>query len=78
MTHRAGRDAEFRAFVRTHHPDVGGDPDVFVAGLAAYGHSPRTAATPPITVVRSRSLAGRVRRLRRVLRRRPSRTTPLR
>lgn len=23
-----------RAFVRTHHPDVGGDPEVFAAGLA--------------------------------------------
>lgn len=25
---------EFREFVRAHHPDRGGDPDVFVAGLA--------------------------------------------
>ncbi|CAM01178.1 hypothetical protein A8924_2265 [Saccharopolyspora erythraea NRRL 2338] len=33
-----GRDAavraDLRAFVRTHHPDVGGDPEVFAAGLA--------------------------------------------
>ena len=26
--------AEFREFVRTHHPDRGGDPEVFVAGMA--------------------------------------------
>jgi hypothetical protein len=29
--------SEFRAFVREHHPDRGGDPDVFVAGLARFG-----------------------------------------
>jgi hypothetical protein len=28
--------AEFRAFVREHHPDRGGDPDEFVAGLARF------------------------------------------
>jgi hypothetical protein len=27
----------FRAFVREHHPDRGGDPEVFVAGLAGFG-----------------------------------------
>jgi len=27
--------AAFREFVRTSHPDRGGDPDVFMAGLAA-------------------------------------------
>ncbi|GAA4828914.1 hypothetical protein GCM10023201_15370 [Actinomycetospora corticicola] len=34
--------AEFRAFVRRHHPDVGGDPEVFRRGLAAFraGRSP--------------------------------------
>jgi len=26
--------AAFRAFVRDNHPDRGGDPDVFIAGLA--------------------------------------------
>lgn len=25
--------AAYREFVRTHHPDVGGDPDEFIAGL---------------------------------------------
>ncbi|MDN5916826.1 MAG: hypothetical protein L0I76_17260 [Pseudonocardia sp.] len=28
--------AAYRSFVRTHHPDRGGDPEVFVAGLAHY------------------------------------------
>jgi hypothetical protein len=27
----------FRAFVREHHPDRGGDPGVFLAGLARFG-----------------------------------------
>lgn len=27
----------FRAFVRENHPDRGGDPEVFVAGLARFG-----------------------------------------
>lgn len=33
----AGLDkAAFRAFVRDHHPDRGGDPEVFVAGLRRF------------------------------------------
>jgi hypothetical protein len=28
--------AAFRAFVRTHHPDVGGDPAEFAEGLARF------------------------------------------
>jgi hypothetical protein len=35
--------AAYRAFVREHHPDRGGDPDVFVAGLARF----RAGASPP-------------------------------
>lgn len=31
--HRIAR-AAFREFVRTHHPDVGGDPEEFSAGIA--------------------------------------------
>lgn len=30
----AAARAAFRAFVRAHHPDVGGDPEIFAAGLA--------------------------------------------
>ena len=36
--------SEFRAFVREHHPDRGGDPEVFKAGLARFGV---TAPLPP-------------------------------
>lgn len=32
----ASRRREFRAWVRAHHPDAGGDPDEFAAGLAAW------------------------------------------
>jgi hypothetical protein len=32
--------AAFRAFVREHHPDRGGDPAAFVAGLARFGRRP--------------------------------------
>jgi hypothetical protein len=31
--------AEFRAFVRAHHPDRGGDPEAFVAGMARFAAS---------------------------------------
>lgn len=39
--------SEFRAFVRRHHPDVGGDPEVFAAGVAAWraGSAPTAAPT---------------------------------
>jgi hypothetical protein len=37
-----------REFVRRHHPDHGGDPAVFVAGLRRFdrpaGHQPRVVA----------------------------------
>jgi hypothetical protein len=29
----------FRAFVREHHPDRGGDPEVFAAGMARFSTS---------------------------------------
>jgi hypothetical protein len=39
--------AQWREFVRDHHPDRGGDPDVFAAGVKAYreGRRPLAAAT---------------------------------
>ncbi|SHG11540.1 hypothetical protein [Streptoalloteichus hindustanus] len=48
MTDRADR-AAFLAFVRANHPDVGGDHDAFVAGLAALRATPGAgnAATRP-------------------------------
>ena len=33
--------AAYRAFVREHHPDRGGDPDAFVAGLARFRDDPQ-------------------------------------
>jgi hypothetical protein len=40
--------AAYRRFVRTHHPDAGGDPDVFIAGLRRFQagsyHAPITPA----------------------------------
>jgi hypothetical protein len=33
---RGAERREFIAFVRTHHPDVGGDPEEFRRGLAAF------------------------------------------
>jgi hypothetical protein len=37
--------ARFRAFARRHHPDVGGDPETFRLGVAAFraGRSPFAA-----------------------------------
>ncbi|WP_225920687.1 hypothetical protein [Pseudonocardia oceani] len=39
--------AEYRAFVRDHHPDRGGDPEFFVAGLARL-RAGRAAVPPPV------------------------------
>lgn len=39
--------AEFREFVRTHHPDRGGDPDVFVTGMARFA-AERPVPGPPV------------------------------
>jgi hypothetical protein len=38
-----------REYIRTHHPDRGGDPAAFAAGLAAYDRLP--AGEPPARVV---------------------------
>jgi hypothetical protein len=62
----AGRgSAEYWAFVRANHPDAGGDPEVFVAGLrqwqAARGHASAERTRPgdrfdgPISFFRTRS-----------------------
>jgi hypothetical protein len=47
----AGR-AAFRAFVRAHHPDVGGDPAEFAAGLARF--RAESAASARVSEVDSR------------------------
>ena len=39
--------AAFRAFVREHHPDRGGDPGTFAAGVDAFReHGPAAAGRP--------------------------------
>jgi hypothetical protein len=45
----AAERAAFRAFVRAHHPDRGGDPEAFAAGLTRFGRGadPATAPGPP-------------------------------
>jgi hypothetical protein len=57
------RDAQerrdFRAWVRAHHPDAGGDSEAFVAGLTAWRRRRGVArgapvARPEVTVFRSR------------------------
>jgi hypothetical protein len=37
----AAERAAFRAFVREHHPDRGGDPVAFAEGLARFGRGPQ-------------------------------------
>ena len=39
--------AAYRAFVREHHPDRGGDPDVFAAGLARFRESRQDSVDDP-------------------------------
>lgn len=60
--------AAYRAFVREHHPDRGGDPDVFVAGLARFragpaagpGDAPDDRYDAPIEIVTPLPLPARV------------------
>ncbi|WP_037366435.1 hypothetical protein [Amycolatopsis orientalis] len=60
--------AAYRRFVRTHHPDVGGDPDEFAAGLRAFQHgSPHEIAAGTGSAPRGESLVF-VRRARGVSR----------
>jgi hypothetical protein len=40
-----------REFIRTHHPDRGGDPADFAAGLAAYDGRPAGEPAPRVVIV---------------------------
>jgi hypothetical protein len=44
--------AAYRAFVREHHPDRGGDPEVFAAGLARFKEADDPRFDAPIEVVK--------------------------
>ncbi|HUK69571.1 MAG TPA: hypothetical protein VLW50_12610 [Streptosporangiaceae bacterium] len=37
-----------REFVRAHHPDRGGDPDVFIAGLRRFDEEPDCPGAEPL------------------------------
>jgi hypothetical protein len=56
--------AAYRAFVRENHPDRGGDPEVFVAGLARFQEAEPPADDPrfdaPVEVVRTMPFPVRV------------------
>ncbi|MER7016289.1 hypothetical protein ABT324_33075 [Saccharopolyspora sp. NPDC000359] len=64
-----------RAFARAHHPDVGGDPEVFAAGLAALRAGPDRFDAPVVVVHRPRGVRSLVHRFRawRARRTRPPR-----
>jgi hypothetical protein len=40
-----------REFIRTHHPDRGGDPAAFAAGLAAYDRRSPGKPAPRVVIV---------------------------
>ena len=79
MTEEEAARAAYRAFVREHHPDVGGDPDEFIAGLEKLRREqagpPREDSTrfdAPVTfVVNPKGVVGRIRRWRDRRRRPP-------
>lgn len=48
--------SEFREFVRRHHPDVGGDPEVFAAGVAAWRAGSARSPTPAVVFYRKQTL----------------------
>ncbi|MDT7725067.1 MAG: hypothetical protein QOI21_1643 [Actinomycetota bacterium] len=74
MTEEEAARAAYRAFVRKHHPDVGGDPDEFIAGLEKLrrtGPPEDRFDAPVMFVVNPKGIVGRVRRWRDRRRRPP-------
>jgi hypothetical protein len=62
---------EFRRFVARHHPDRGGDPEVFLEGVRAWRD--RQAGVASVVFYRKRSVKARLLHRLRILLRRPSR-----
>ncbi|MBA9007631.1 hypothetical protein [Thermomonospora cellulosilytica] len=67
------RRAAFRAWVRANHPDAGGDPAAFAAGLERRRRA-RAAEDAPVVVVRRRPGLGPLHRWLERRRRRRDRT----
>jgi hypothetical protein len=46
-----------REFIRTNHPDRGGDPELFIAGLCAFGSEREQVCRllPTVVIVRRRA-----------------------
>ena len=47
-----------RQFIRAHHPDRGGDPDAFIAGLRSFDSGSESSAREPlpgVVIVRRRA-----------------------
>ncbi|MGW1678750.1 hypothetical protein [Saccharopolyspora sp. NPDC002376] len=53
-----------RAFVRANHPDVGGDPEAFAAGLAELRAGRDRYDAPIVVVHRPRGIRGLLHRIR--------------
>lgn len=64
------RAAERRAWIAAHHPDRGGDPTTFAAGLAQFELPARATESPGLGRVSVTASRSPVRRFRRWLRRR--------
>ena len=71
MNENQAHEARRRAFIRDHHPDRGGDPGTFIAGLRSFDteREQGSGPLPKVVVVRRRPwLVGKatavVRRLR--------------
>ncbi len=72
------RRSAFRRFVRSHHPDVGGDPASFAAGVAFYRSDAISCDDPRLTadVVFRRTRHGPMAVVDRLVRRYEQRRRP--
>ncbi|MBW3639694.1 MAG: hypothetical protein KY451_07595 [Actinobacteria bacterium] len=59
---------EFRRFVFVHHPDRGGDPETFAAGVAAFRQHCSRPASPVVFYRKRTVLAQLLEQLRTLLR----------
>jgi hypothetical protein len=60
VTLSAEQRAAFRRFVRENHPDRGGDPEAFAAGLRAFREGRATTTNTPVHIYRSPRGVGHV------------------